>query len=132
MKEREIKVLKVSPRKAPEVVTLVNELEELQKAVSIGADYVGLIEIIDIDDDICALCNEEGKLIGLPPNRRIGHDVICGTFYIIGVDSEEGELTSLSDDDIEKYKAIFADTSPVVMTDTERERLCAFRIICRR
>lgn len=129
MKEKEIKILKIEPCKAPEVVTLVNELEELQKAVSIGADYVGLIEIIAIDDDICILCNEEGKLIGLPPNRRIGHDVICGVFYIIGEDSEEGELTSLSDDDIEKYKAIFADTSPVVMTDAERERLCAFRII---
>lgn len=35
MKEREIKVLKVPPCKAPEVVTLVNELDELQKAVSI-------------------------------------------------------------------------------------------------
>ena len=128
MKEREIKVLKVSPCKAPEVVTLVNELEELQKAVSIEADYVGLIEIIAIDDDICILCNEEGKLIGLPPNRRIGHDVICGTFYILGEDSEEGELCSLSDMDIEKYKAIFADTSEVVMTDAERDRLCSFRI----
>ena len=129
MKEREIKVLKVEPCKAPEVVTLTNELEELQKAVSIEADYVGLIEIIAIDDDICILCNEEGKLIGLPPNRRIGHDVICGTFYILGENPEEGELTSLSDNDIEKYKAIFADTSEVEMTDAERDRLCAFRII---
>ena len=128
MKEREIKVLKVSPRKAPEVVTLINELEELQKAVSIEADYVGLIEIIAIDDDTCLLCNEEGKLINLPPNRRVGHDVICGSFYILGESSESGELCSLSDMDIEKYKAIFADTSEVVMTDAERERLCAFRI----
>ena len=128
MKEREIKVLKVSPCKAPEVVTLVNKLEELQKAVSIGAYFVGLIEIIAIDDDICALMNQEGKILNLPVNRRIGHDVICGVFYIVGEDSEEGELTSLSDGDIEKYKAIFADTSPVVMTDAERNKLCSFRI----
>lgn len=128
MKEEKIKVLKIEPCKAPEVVTLVNELEELQKAVSIGADYVGLIEIIAIDDDICILCHESGKLLGLESNRRIGHDVICGVFYILGEDPEEGELTSLSDDDIEKYKKIFADTSPVEMTDAERERLCAFRI----
>lgn len=128
MKEREIKVLKVSPCKAPEVVTLVNELEELQKAVSIEADYVGLIEIIAIDDDICVLCHESGKLLGLQPSRRLGYDVICGTFYIVGEDSEEGELCSLSDKDIEKYKAIFADTTEVVMTDAERDRLCSFRI----
>ena len=129
MKEREIKVLKIEPCKAPEVVTLTNELEELQKAVSIGADYVGLIEIIAIDDDICILCNEEGKLLGLEANRRVGRGVICGVFYILGENPDEGELISLSDDDIEKYKAIFADTSPVVMTDAERDRLCAFRII---
>jgi len=128
MKEKRIKVLKVAPKMYPEAVYLDNELKALQEAVSIGADYVGLIEIVELDKDICILCNEEGKLIGLEPNRRIGHDVICGVFYILGEDSEEGELTSLSDGDIEKYKAIFSDTSPVVMTEAERNRLCSFRI----
>ena len=38
MKEKEIKVLKVEPCKKPESVTLTNRLEDLQVAVSIGAD----------------------------------------------------------------------------------------------
>ena len=45
MKEKEIKVLMVEPGKAPSVTTIINELSSLQKAVSVGADYVGYIEI---------------------------------------------------------------------------------------
>ena len=70
MKRKEITVLKVEPLKKPSICTLKNELEELQKAVSIGADYTGLIEIIEIGDElgykgesVCLLCNEEGKHI---------------------------------------------------------------------
>ena len=114
MKEKTITVLKVEPKKLPEVCELVNELDALQKAVSIGADYQGLIEILYINERICILCNEEGKLIGLEPNRRIRNDILCGVFYVTGQD-EEGNLTSLSDDEIETFKSVFGvieDISP--------------------
>ena len=114
MKEKTIKVLKVEPKKLPEVCELENELDALQKAVSIGADYQGLIEILYINERICILCNEEGKLIGLEPNRRIRNDILCGVFYVTGQD-EEGNLTSLSDDEIETFKSVFGvieDISP--------------------
>ena len=107
MKEKIIKVLKVAPHSKPEEVVLNNTLEALQKAVSEGADSVGLIEIIPLTDTASLLCNEEGKLIGLEPNRRIGHDVICGTFYVVGED-REGNLTSLSAKDMEYFKVRFA------------------------
>ena len=45
-KEKEIAVLKVSPHKKPEVVTLKNELSALQKSVSSGVkDYHHLIQL---------------------------------------------------------------------------------------
>ena len=79
MKENRIQVLKVAPFTAPEVCVLENHLRALQEAVSIGADDVGLIEVIGFEDErACIVCNEEGKLIGLPLNRWIGHDVIAG------------------------------------------------------
>ena len=106
MKEQNIRVLKVAPIARPSVCYLENELSSLQKAVSIGADYVGLIEIIDLDEEACLLCNEEGKLIGLAPNRRLGNDIICGVFYVTGQD-ENGNFTSLSDERIEYYKKRF-------------------------
>ena len=107
MKEKIIKVLKVAPHSKPEEVVITNKLESLQEAVSEGADSIGLIEIIPLTDTASLLCNEEGKLIGLEPNRRIGHDIICGTFYVVGED-REGNLTSLSAKDMEYFKVRFA------------------------
>ena len=88
MNAKEITVLMVEPGKHPRVTTLGTELDDLQKAVSIGADYQGLIEIINIGNGDCLLCNEEGKLIGLEGNRRLGNDIIVGVFYIMSEDDE--------------------------------------------
>ena len=108
MKEKHIKVLKVAPMERPSLCTLENELSSLQKAVSIDADYVGLIEIIDLDEEACLLCNEEGKLIGLAPNRCLENDVICGVFYVTGQD-RVGNLMSLTDEQIRYYSERFSD-----------------------
>ena len=106
MKQKTIKVLMVETGKHPTVTELDNTLDSLQEAVSLGTNYVGLIEIIPLDENIVILCNEEGKLNGLAGNRRIGNDIIAGVFYVCGED-EEGNLTSLSDVDIAKYKSRF-------------------------
>ena len=103
----EITVLKVAPLCEPEVVTLKNNLRALQEAISIHAPYVGLIEIIPVDAQNCILCNEEGKLLGLPLNRALFDkggemfDIICGTFLVTGLGAED--LTSLPPDLLEKY-----------------------------
>ena len=115
---KEITVLKVAPMCAPEVVTLKNDLRSLQEAVSIGATYIGLVEIVGIDDKTCILCNEEGKLIGLQPNRRFGYDVLCGVFYVTGQD-RRGNLTSLSPVAIEKYQTVFV--APEIIDSEEAE-----------
>ena len=125
MKEKEIKVLMVEPGKAPVVTTLKNDLRSLQKAVSIGADSVGLIEIIGIDDDVCILCNEEGKLIGLEPNRRFYNDVLVGVFYIVGEDGE-GNLTSLPQKSIDYYTEYFSKIEDLITEDVERATVIHF------
>lgn len=58
MKQKEIRVLMVEPGKYPKEVVLQNELDSLQKAVSIGADYQALIEIVPLGNSDCILCNE--------------------------------------------------------------------------
>ena len=55
MKDKVIKVLKVEPKKKPEICLLENELQALQEAVSIGAEYTGLIEIINLDNMLVVL-----------------------------------------------------------------------------
>lgn len=125
MKKREITVLLVEPKKSPVVTTLANDLDALQKAVSIGTDYQGLIEIIGIEDGVCVLCNEEGKLIGLEGNRRIGHDIIAGVFYVAGED-DCGNLTSLSQDKIVLYMERFRE--PEYYTQAEVEHAIFMRV----
>ena len=50
MVKKEIKALMVEPGKHPVVTVLNNDLDSLQKAVSIGADDQRLIEIISNGD----------------------------------------------------------------------------------
>ena len=125
MKEKSITVLKVAPHCQPEVVTLQNNLRSLQEAVSIDAPYVGLIEIVNIDARTCILCNEEGKLLGLAPNRRLGYDILCGVFYVVGQDSR-GNLTSLSLAAMEKYQKIFATPEIIDTEEAEASMMAMF------
>ena len=106
MKETTVKALKVEPGMSPCVIDLGTDLDSLQKAVSIGADYQGLIEFVFLGDNVSILCNEEGKLIGLSPNRRLGDDILCGVFYVVA-ENEDGELISLTPSQQEHYARMF-------------------------
>ena len=127
MKEKFIEVLKISPQKPAEIVKISNTLEGLQKAVSIEAPYIGLIEIIQPDNEedwqICLLCNEEGKILNLPPNRRVGNDIICGTFYITSQD-RFGNLASLNEEQKQKYLKRFAE--PEFIDPAELDKIPLF------
>lgn len=101
----DIQVLKIVPGQVPETVTMPNTLEAFQEAVG------GYIETVGLDANAVLVCNEEGKLIGLPANRRLDDDVIAGTFLIVG--AEDGEFCSLSDGDTAHYAEKFAEPMPV-------------------
>ena len=118
--QNEIKVVIVEPHKNPTITTIKTKLENLQEAVG------GLIEIIDIEDDVCILCNEEGKLIGLEGNRRLSDDILVGTFFVCG-SNNEGELTSLTDSQIEKYIQFFWEAQ--TFTQGEIENSIVFKFI---
>jgi hypothetical protein len=119
MKEKTIRVLKVAPKELPVVVYLTNELSALQDAVE------GLIEIIEIDGKTCLLCNEEGKLNGMEPNRRFGSDVLCGTFYVTGQD-KHGNLASLSQKNIQIYTALFGQIEEISREEAEQAMFMRF------
>ena len=126
MKEKTITVLKVAPMKEPTTVTLKNDLDSLQKAVSEGCEHQGLIEIIPIAEGVAILCNEEGKLLGLQGNRRLGNDILVGTFYVVGED-EEGNLCSLTDKKMAFYHTMFL--KPEVFSEGEIEASLFFEIL---
>lgn len=123
-KEPVIKVLKVEPDKAPELIEMPNELEAMQKIVG------GYIEVYPLADDVAIVCNEEGKMNGMELNRPIYHngqmvEIIAGTFFIAGDDISIGEFVSLTDEQIEQYKKQFH--TPVTFVKIGREILAVPR-----
>lgn len=99
-------VLVVEPMQAPRVATIESGLESLQEAVG------GYIEAVyPFEDPVALVCNEEGKLDGLPLNRGLydaqGHlyDIISGTFLVVGLSEES--FGSLTPEQIEKYTEMY-------------------------
>ena len=90
-----IAVLVVEPGKEPYVKEIDSGLESLQHEVG------GCIEAIyPYEDPVALVCNEEGKLEGLPLNRALRdedgdiYDVVAGTFLVVGLtDDSFGSLT---------------------------------------
>ena len=125
MNAKELTVLMVEPGKHPKVTTLKDDLDSLQKAVSIGADYQGLIEFVSLGNGDCIMCNEEGKLIGLDGNRRLGNDILVGVFYIMS-ENKDGELLSLSEKKIKRYTELFWEPETFDRSDIEVTLSCSF------
>lgn len=113
----EIKVLIVKPYEEPEITIIKNDLKTKQKIVD------GCIEYTDRDyyPNVAFICNEEGKIFGLTPNRYIGGDIIAGNFIIVG-DDGSGEDSSLTDEQIIKYKNVF-DKSSITEMEKELDRI---------
>ena len=106
MKEK-LKVLVVEPWKRPYAMEIPAGLESLQKMVG------GLIQAVyPFEAAVALICNDEGKLLGLPFNRPLYdedgemYDILVGTFLVVGL--TEDDFGSLSDEMIEKYTEVFS------------------------
>ena len=92
-----IQVLIVEPHLRPHGAIICPSLRSMQDIVG------GCIQVVHdglLNDDAVIVCNEEGKLVGLPANRALRdsrskvQDVICGTFMVVGTAGED--FTSLT------------------------------------
>ena len=105
-----MKVLLVEPNADPRAIEIDGSLASMQSLVG------GLIEAIYPFSDLIALiCNDEGKLTGLPQNRPLKHpetgeiyDIVCGPFFLCSAPPDSENFESLPDDLIEKYSKVFA------------------------
>lgn len=103
-----ISVLLVEPGKCPKVIEIENTLEAMQNIV--GGD----IEVYEpFDDEIAIVCNEEGKVKGLPLNRAIYSDrgelvdIIAGTFFVCYAPVDSEGFLNLPKELVEKYEEYF-------------------------
>ena len=81
---------------------------EIEKSLKAEQAVVGgLIECVyPWQDNACIVCNDEGKLEGLPLNRMLGdYDVIAGTFFVVGL--TEDDFCSLTPEQVKRYEALY-------------------------
>lgn len=99
-----MRILVIEAGKLPEVRDIDGSLESMQKIVG------GLIEAVyPFEEPVALICNDEGKLLGLPMNRQLKEigDIIHGTFFICAAPADSESFASLSDKQIKRYAERF-------------------------
>lgn len=100
-----VTALMIKPGEQPCIANLCDDTEYLNAVVSIGATLVCTATVLPIEKDVVAIYAWEGVMAGLRGNRKIGKRIVAGTFYVARF--VNGELCSLTDEDIAKYSYRF-------------------------
>ena len=83
----------------------MNKLRTLQQLV--GGDMQAVYPWSK--DDVALICNDSGKVDGLPLNRSLeDYDIIAGNFFICGFSGEK--FCSLTDKQLRHCEKLFRDT----------------------
>lgn len=105
-KNDKIRVLHVEVGQYPKVVEITPTLEEMQRLVN------GCIEpFYPYEEQVCIVCNDEGKINGMLPNRFVFNedreivDLVFGSFFIC--DCSTSSFGSLTDEQIARYRKEF-------------------------
>ena len=121
-----MRVIKVKPMEEPEVKDIENDLGVLQSEVG------GYIQCVyPFDEPVGIVCNDEGKLMGLPLNRSLRdengemYDIIAGNFLIVGL--TEDDFGSLTDEQVEKYSNMYKDIEVFFRDEPANEHCKATR-----
>lgn len=115
-KEQLINVVYVEPGKTARTAKIACGLSSLQKAVG------GYIEAVyPFDEEVCIVCNEEGKITGMELNRALYDEdgniaeIIAGPFFVCDCSGEN--FGSLTDDQIKRYTELFKEPEAFMMID---------------
>ena len=111
-----MKIVLVEPGKPSRAAEIDGSLASMQQLVG------GTIQAVYPWEDRAALvCNDEGKLIGLPLNRTIeDYDVIAETFFVCGL--SEDNFAGLTEQQLERYQKMFE--CPEMFLQTPEGMVC--------
>ena len=113
--QKRMRILVVEPTKDPYVKEIDGSLKSMQAIVN---GYIQTVEPFD-DPNILLVCNEDGKVIGLPENRFLRdsagrpYDIVHGTFFLAQCSGEE--FCSLTDKQIQTYTRLYSHEKLFVM-----------------
>ena len=105
-----MRVLVVEPECRPEVKEIDGTLKSMQEIVG---DLIQPVYPFDDDNSAVLVCNDEGKVMNLPANRGLRdkdgqiYDIVCGTFFLCGASADSDHFTSLTQEQIERYRERF-------------------------
>ena len=114
-----INVIYVEPGEMARTIEMEDELAEMQKLVG---GYIE--EYMPFEDDVAIICNDEGKMNGLPLNRAVTDedgqvmDIIAGPFFIAYAPIESEKFLSLPEELEAKYKERFDRPEQFFRTDS--------------
>lgn len=104
-----ITVLYIQANHYPKAVAIDNSLEAMQKLVGGNIE-----EYMPFEDEVAIICNEEGKMNGLPLNRAVYDektkeiiDIIAGDFFIAYAPIDSEKFKDLPKDLEQKYREKF-------------------------
>lgn len=114
-----MKILLIEPGKVPKEEEISEDLKSMQSIVG------GTIQAVyPFEESISLICNDDGKLLGLKPNRCLLnqetgeiYDIIYGTFFLCLAPSDSDNFESLTLEQLSKYKKQFE--SPEVFFKTD-------------
>ena len=109
-------VLMVEPEKAPYETQIGDDLQSMQAAVG------GYIQAVyPYEEPVALICNEDGKMNGLPLNRALRdsdgdiYDIIAGNFFIAGLG--QSNFTDLSHELAEQFAEQFRQPETFLRVD---------------
>lgn len=113
-------VVYVEPGRPAYVAEVLHDLEAEQRAVA-GER----IDYLDNGDGTLIINNEDAKDMELPGNRRYGQgQVIAGPFFVVGDAGDS--FRSLTESEVTKYMARFAQPEEISPAEVEADHFIAF------
>ena len=108
------KMLVLLPGERPYWAWIRNRLESLQRAAG------GYIEFTyPFRDSVIVIGNDEAKLVGMKGNRRINGEIYAGPLMLVR-DDYDGDIASLTEEQIKHYSKVFSE--PEYYSDEDVER----------
>ena len=104
-----ISVILVEPGRYPKLIEIEDTLEAMQSLVEGDIE-----EYMPFEDEVAIICNDEGKLLNLPPNRALRdcngaiYDIVAGTFFLCAASADSDRFESLTDEQAQTYMERFA------------------------
>lgn len=93
-----MRVMSKEPGKCWKVAEIENTLEALQQGVG------GKLEAVTLASDACILCNEEGRLLGMPYNITICGVSFVGPLLIVGIAGED--FAGLTEQQVDRLRTL--------------------------